>query len=197
MAKNSLEILVQEQKILNKIYVVRGEKVMLDKDLAVLFNVETKRLKETVKRNITRFPKDFMLQLSDKEWLNLRSQIATSSDKSWGGIRYNPMAFTEQGVTMLSCVLNSEIAINVNLQIVRVFVKMREYAMSNKEILLQLAKMEKETSVNSKDIENIFAVLKELLEKQIKPITPREPIGFKTQATKNNNPEMKSRNGKK
>ncbi len=176
MAKKELQALVAEQKILNKIYAIRGEKVMLDQDLAEMYSVETKQLKRQVKRNIDRFPKDFMFELTAKEFENLRSQIGTSS---WGGTRYMPMAFTEQGVAMLSSVLNSKTAIEVNIRIIRVFTRMREFALTHKEILLQLAKLEKEVKGNSKDIENIFMVLKELLEKEIKPTKPRNPIGFK------------------
>ena len=176
MAKKELQVLVAEQKILNKIYVIRAEKVMLDQDLADMYAVETKQLKRQVKRNIERFPKDFMFELTKKEFENLRSQIGTSS---WGGTRYIPMAFTEQGIAMLSSVLNSKTAIEVNIRIIRVFTKLREYALTHKEILLQLAKLEKEVNGNSKDIENIFMVLKELLEKQQKPNPPRNKIGFK------------------
>jgi hypothetical protein len=176
MAKKELQILVAEQKILNKIYVFRGEKVMLDNDLAEMYGVETKQLKRQVRRNKSRFPKDFMFELSTKEFENLRSQIGTSS---WGGTRYNPMAFTEQGIAMLSSILNSNTAIAVNIRIIRVFTKMREFALTNKEILLQLAKLEKEVKGNNNDIENIFIVLKELIEKQQKPLPPRNKIGFK------------------
>jgi ORF6N domain len=176
MTKKELQILVAEQKILNHIYVIRGQKVMLDKDLAEMYKVETKQLKRQVKRNVERFPKDFMFQLTTKEVENLRSQIGTSS---WGGTRYAPMAFTEQGVSMLSNVLNSKIAIEVNIRIIRVFTKLREYALTHKEILIQLAKLEKEVKGNSKDIENIFTVLKELIEKQTKPATQKSRIGFK------------------
>lgn len=182
MAKKELQVLVAEQKILNKIYVIRNEKIMLDKDLAEMYNVETKQLKRQVKRNKERFPKDFMFELNQKEFENLRSQIGTSS---WGGTRYMPMAFTEQGVAMLSSILNSKTAIEVNIRIIRVFTKPREYALTHKEILMQLAKLEKEvssisrnTEKNSKDIENIFTVLKELIEKDAKP-SPRNRIGFK------------------
>ena len=176
MAKKELQVLVAEQKILNKIYVFRGEKVMLDNDLAEMYGVQTKQLKRQVRRNKSRFPKDFMFELSTKEFENLRSQIGTSS---WGGTRYNPMAFTEQGIAMLSSILNSNTAIEVNIRIIRVFTKMREFALTNKEILLQLAKLEKEVKGNNNDIENIFIVLKELIEKQQKPSPPRNKIGFK------------------
>lgn len=175
MAKKELQVLVAEQKILNKIYAVRGERVMLDQDLAGMYGVETKQLKRQVKRNIDRFPKDFMFELTMKEFENLRSQIGASS---WGGTRYKPMAFTEQGVAMLSSVLSSKTAIEVNIRIIRVFTKMREFALTHKEILLQLARLEKEVKGNSKDIQNIFTVLKELIEKNSKPL-PRNKIGFK------------------
>jgi phage regulator Rha-like protein len=177
MVKKELQALVLEQKILNRIYVVRGEKIMLDRDLAELYGVETKRLKETVKRNIERFPKDFMFEMTDGEFKKWRENTAlNAADKQ--GLRYAPFCFTEQGVTMLSCILNSKTAIEVNLRVVRVFVKMREYALTHKEILLQLAKLEKEVKGNSKDIENIFMVMKELIEKHSTP-GPRSKIGFK------------------
>ncbi len=175
MAKKELQVLVAEQKILNKIYAIRGEKMMLDRDLAEMYGVETKQLKRQVKRNMDRFPKDFMFELTEKEFENLRSQIGTSR---WGGTRYMPMAFTEQGVAMLSSVLNSKTAIEVNIRIIRVFTKLREYALTHKDILIQLSKLEKEVKGNSKDIENIFIVLKELIEKHSTQ-TPRNKIGFK------------------
>jgi hypothetical protein len=159
--KDPLQDLVIEQKILNRIYFIRGEKVMLDQDLAEMYGVETKQLKRQVKRNTERFPKDFMFELTAKEFETLRSQIGTSS---WGGTRYMPKAFTEQGVAMLSSILNSKTAIEVNIRIIRVFTKMREYALTHKEILMLLGKLEKEVKGNSKDIENIFMVLKELIE---------------------------------
>ncbi|HMK04673.1 MAG TPA: ORF6N domain-containing protein [Ferruginibacter sp.] len=175
MAKKELQALVAEQKILNRIYVIRGQKVMMDEDLAEMYNVETKRLNEQVKRNIKRFPKDFMFSLTQKEFEILKSQNATSS---WGGRRKLPSAFTEQGVAMLSGILNSDTAIEVNIRIIRVLTRLREYTLTHKEILLQFARMEKEVKGNSKDIENIFMVLKELLAKESKP-TPRNKIGFK------------------
>ena len=117
-----------------------------------------------------------MFTLTEKEYENLKSQNATSS---WGGRRTLPNAFTEQGVAMLSSILNSDTAIEVNIRIIRVFTKLKEYALTHKEILVQLGKLEKEVKGNSKDIENIFIVLKELLEKQDKPNPPRNKIGFK------------------
>lgn len=175
MSKKELQVLVAEQKILNRIYVIRGQKVMIDEDLAEMYRVETRRLNEQVKRNIKRFPSDFMFTLTSKEYENLKSQNATSS---WGGRRKLPSAFTEQGVAMLSSILNSDVAIEVNIRIIRVFTKLREYALTHKEILVQLARLEKEVKGNSKDIENIFLVLKELIGKQSAP-PHRERIGFK------------------
>ena len=128
MAKKDLQALVAEQKILNRIFVVRRQKIMLDDDLAGMYQVETKRLNEQVKRNLKRFPKDFMFPLSKKEFENLKSQNATSS---WSGRRKLPNVFTEQGVAMLSSILNSDIAIEVNIRIIRVFTKLREYVLTN------------------------------------------------------------------
>lgn len=113
--------------------------------------------------------------LTEKEWQNLRSQFVTSS---WGGARYRPSVFTEMGVAMLSSILNSKTAIDVNIKIIRVFAKMREYALTNKEVLIQLSKLEKEVSMNRVDIDNIFIALKELIEKSHTPAT-RNKIGFK------------------
>lgn len=166
---------VAEQKILNKIYVIRGQKVMLDLDLAVMYGVETKQLKRQVKRNKIRFPKDFMFELTKKEHENLRCQFGTSS---WGGIRYAPMAFTEQGVAMLSSVLNSKTAIDVNIRIIRVFTKLREHAMTHKDILLFLAKLEKDVKRNNMDIQKIFLAMTKFVEDKTPP-PPRNRIGFR------------------
>jgi len=176
MAQKELSDLVKEQKILHRIYMIRGENVMLDKDLAEMYGVETKVFNQSVKRNKDRFPGDFMFRLTDKEYENLRSQIVTSS---WGGARYRPYAFTEQGVAMLSGVLNSQTAISVNISIIRVFTKLRKYALTHKEILLQLAALRKDVHENKRDVENIFLVLKELIEKQSTPGHRKSRIGFK------------------
>jgi len=162
-----------ERIIVNKIYLIRGLKVMLDRDLAELYGVETKVLKQAVRRNLERFPEDFMFELSSDELENLRSQIVTSS---WGGSRYLPMAFTEQGVAMLSSVLNSKQAIEVNTRIVRIFTKMREVLSSHKEILLKLDPLEKKVNKHDVDIQLIFRALKQLLNS---PTFPRKRIGFK------------------
>jgi len=147
---------------------------MLDEDLADLYQVETKRLNEQVKRNTERFPQDFMFQLTIEEYENLKSQTAASS---WGGRRKLPFAFTEQGVAMLSSVLNSDIAINVNIQVIRVFTKMREIILTNKDVLLKLEQLEKEVTKSKHDITLIFQALKQLLSK---PAEKRRMIGFKS-----------------
>ena len=151
---------------------MRGQKVMLDSDLAELYNVPTKRLNEQVKRNLERFPDDFMFQLSTVEFENLKSQNATSS---WGGKRKLPYAFTEYGVLMLSGVLKSPTAIQVNIRIMRVYTKLREMILTHKDILLKLEQMETQVLQNSEDIQMIFSALKQLLNPE-QP--PRRRIGF-------------------
>jgi hypothetical protein len=175
MAKRDAAGLLIEQKILNKILSLRGEKVILDRGLAIMYGIETKVFNQAVNRHLERFPKDFMFTLTKKEWENLRSQFVTSS---WGGSRYRPKVFTEQGIAMLSSILNSQIAIEINIHIIRVFTNLRKFAMTNKEILLQLAKLEKEVKGNSQDIDNIFLVLKGLIANQSTPHAARRRIGF-------------------
>ena len=173
MSKTGKELMIPDELVMNKIYIIRGKKVMLDEDLAELYQVETKRLNEQVRRNIDRFPDDFMFRLTKKELENLKSQFATSS---WGGRRKLPLAFTEQGVSMLSGVLNSETAIRVHIQIIRIFTRMREMIMTHKDILLQLEKIEKKLAGHDEDITLIFQYLKQLLNP---PQPPRRKIGFK------------------
>ena len=161
--------------VLDKICVVRGEKVMLDRDLAQLYNVETKVLKQVVRRNINRFPADFMFELSNEEFTILRSQIVTSS---WGGARYVPMAFTEQGVAMLSNVLSSKKAIQVNIQIVRVFTRMRRILADTLGLKLDIEEIKKKLENQDKNIELVFNYLDELIEKKDNPES-RKKIGYK------------------
>ncbi|MGN6339753.1 MAG: ORF6N domain-containing protein [Ginsengibacter sp.] len=146
---------------------------MVDRDLAEMYGVEVKRLNQAVKRNISRFPDDFMFQLSQDEFKNLKSQFVTSS---WGGIRKLPYAFTEQGVTMLSSVLNSETAIQVNIQIIRLFTKMKQLILDNRDLWMKIEKIEQHLLKNDEEIKTIFAYLKKLLIQENKP---RNPIGFK------------------
>lgn len=170
MAKSNTVVAVTDEKILSQIYHIRGYKVMLDQDLAALYQVPTKRLNEQVKRNMGRFPADFMFQLTEDEFENLRSQIATSS---WGGRRIAPYVFTEHGVLMLSSVLNSERAISANIRIMRIYTKMRKMALTNQDLLLKLEELEEQVGQNSKDIKMIFATLKAFFN------APRQPIGFR------------------
>lgn len=127
---------------MNKIYAIRGQKVMIDRDLAALYEVETRILKQAVRRNIDRFPKDFMFEMNKKEFENWRSHFVTS-DEDKQGLRHAPFCFTEQGVTMLACTLNSKRAIEMNIQIIRIFTRMKEMLLTHKDILLQLQKIEK------------------------------------------------------
>ncbi len=150
---------IPDELITNKIFVVREKKVILDRDLAELYDVETRRLNEQVKRNIDRFPADFMFQLTVEEFENLKSQFATSS---WGGRRKLPYAFTEQGVAMLSGVLNSKRAIKVNIQIMRVFTRMRKLLETHKAILKKLDELERKDIEHDKKIVLIFEYLKQL-----------------------------------
>jgi hypothetical protein len=168
--------LVPQELIENKILLIRGKKVMLDSDLALMYGVETKVLNQAVKRNSERFPEDFMFQLNKNETLNLKSQFVTSS---WGGIRKLPFVFTEQGVAMLSSVLNSKRAIAVNVQIIRTFVKLREMIVSNKELRIKIEEMEKKYD---KRFKIIFDTLRSFLENNKKE-KKKEPIGFKCKKT--------------
>lgn len=139
------------------IHIIRGTQVMLDSDLAALYQVETKRLNEAVKRNKERFPKQFMFQLSDDEYTHLRSQIATSSVASqYGGRRYNPFVFTEQGIAMLSAVLRSKIAIDVSIRIMVAFVKMRRFLINNQAFLSRLDQVELKQLETDRKLEQVF-----------------------------------------
>ena len=169
----SKEITIPDQTITSKIYLIREQKVMVDSDLAELYQVQTKLLKRQVRRNIERFPDDFMFELTKDEFDNLRSQFGTSR---WGGSRYIPMVFTEQGVAMLSSVINSSRAIAVNIRIIRVFTKIREMLTDNLNIKLEIEEIKKNLSNQNKNIEIVFQYLDELIEKKEKPITK---IGFK------------------
>jgi hypothetical protein len=160
------------QIIQNKIYEIRGQRVMLDFDLAELYETETKRLKEAVRRNLDRFPSDFMFEVDKKEWNILRTQFATSS---WGGTRYLPFAFTEQGVAMLASVLNSPKAIQINIQIVRAFILLRQYALGNAELNKKLEVFMLETNMQFNDI---YQALTELASKKQLEEKPRNKVGY-------------------
>jgi hypothetical protein len=169
--------LITEETISNKIYFIRGQKVMLDRDLALLYGIETKRLKEQVKRNRNRFPEDFMFELTKKEFENWRSQFATSNSEKMG-LRYAPMAFTEHGILMLSSVLNSDKAIQTNIQIMRIFTKVRQMLLDNTEIKVDILQIQKKLENHDKNIELVFSYLDELTEKKENQ-GERVKIGYK------------------
>jgi len=160
MAAKQLPIPVE--RIEKAIFLIRGHKVMLDADLAELYGVTTKRLNEQVRRNLSRFPADFMFQLDAREASALRSQFATSK-KGRGGRRYLPYVFTEQGVAMLSSVLNSERAIEVNIAIMRVFVRLREMMATHKELAFKLIELEERLEGHDEQIQNIFEAIRQLM----------------------------------
>lgn len=183
MSKRTKQILmVSDEVVVTRIHTVRGQKVMLDSDLASLYQVETRVLNQAVRRNLRRFPEDFMFSLTTEEWEILKSQRVTSS---WGGRRKLPFVFTEQGVAMLSSVLNSETAIDVNIQVIRVFTRMRELLSTHKELLLQLEKLRGTVSHNNRDIKVIFKLLKRMQEEEqnralLAQVPRKRPsIGFK------------------
>jgi phage regulator Rha-like protein len=165
--------IIPDEIIISKIYQFRNKKVMVDTDLAELYGVETRVLNQAVKRNLRRFPQDFMFQLNEKEFESLKSQKATAS---WGGRRTAPFVFTEHGVLMLSSVLNSDKAIDINVQIIRIFTKMREMLLTHKDILLQLEEMRKSIDDHEDRIDIIYNYLKKFIQDQK---TPRKEIGYK------------------
>lgn len=171
----SKKLSIPDEVVISKIYYIREQKVMLDSDLAELYQVETRRLNEQIKRNIERFPQDFMFRLTNEEWKNLKSQFATSR---WGGRRKEPYAFTEHGVLMLSSVLNSKKAIAVNIQIMRIFTKLREMLMNNLSLKLDIEDIKKKLSGQNKNIELVFSYLDELLYKK-ENTKPMQRIGYK------------------
>ncbi|MBP7407785.1 MAG: ORF6N domain-containing protein [Flavobacteriales bacterium] len=173
-----------DEFVMSRIHVIRGQKVMLDQDLAQLYAVETKVLKQQVKRNIDSFPEDFMFELTAGEFESLRSQIVTSNK---GGTRYAPLAFTEHGVLMLSSVLKNPRAREVNIQIMRLFVKMRELLLTHKDLLLELEKLRNTSKAHGGKIAVIFKYLKQMEQRQqetelLEEIRrkPRPVVGFKT-----------------
>lgn len=179
----SENIAINEENVISKIYLIRGKKVMLDRDLSEMYNVETRVLNQAVKRNKQRFPADFMFQMTQAELDEWKGQVPTT-DKERMGLRKLPNVFTEQGVAMLSSVLNSETAIEVNIQIIRIFTRIREMLTKHQDVLLKLEQLEKKmiqtdhrANKHEEDIQLIFNALKKLLES---PKEPREPIGYKS-----------------
>jgi len=178
------------KSIENRIYVIRGERVMLDFDLASLYEVETKVLNQAVKRNIMRFPEDFMFQLTSKEWEGIQSQIVATNNpnlksqivtSSWGGTRKMPYAFTEQGVAMLSGVLKSEKAINMNIAIMRVFVDVRKILLKQSSINEQLTEIKERIGEHDVQLNELYNAMENLVDEKIAQLKwkDREKIGFK------------------
>jgi len=181
MGGGLVSVVISEKTIEEKIFLVRGQQVMLDRDLAKLYEVMTSRLNEQVKRNIGRFPSDFMFQLTKEEMKFWMSQFAISKSEA-RGLRKLPYVFTEHGILMLSSVLNSQRAIDVNIAIMRVFVRMKkmfitqkDILITQKEILRKLAGLERKTNVNTEDIQAVFKLVDRLL---MPPVKPRRKIGF-------------------
>jgi hypothetical protein len=166
---------IPAEQIERAILLIRGQKVMLDADLGGLYGVTVGRLNEAVKRNRDRFPADFMFQLTDTEFANLKSQIAISS-YGWGGRRHPPYAFTEQGVAMLSSVLKSKRAVHVNIAIMRAFVKLREMLSAHTELRQKLAELERKLEGHDGQIRSLFEAIRQLMAPPPKP----KRIGFQT-----------------
>jgi phage regulator Rha-like protein len=174
--KNEIVLL---EEVITMIYWIRNEKVMLDRDLANLYGVETKVLKQAVKRNIERFPSDFMFVLNNQEFTNWRSQFVTSNSEKMG-LRYSPMVFTEQGVAMLSSVLNSKVAIQVNIQIIRAFVRLRHEILNFDKIQARIDKMEREINGQLSEHQDKIQLILEAIKQLIAPaVEERRQIGYK------------------
>ncbi len=174
MTEKKTDLVITDERIINQIYLIRGEKVMLDSDLAELFGVETKQLKRQVARNINRFPSNFMFELTKAEYDSLRSQFGAL--KRGQHPKYLPYVFTEHGVLMLANVLKSERAIHMSVRIIEVFVKMRELALTHKEILVKLQQIENKVTKHDEELEMLFKAVKGLL---TEPKKKRVKIGYK------------------
>ncbi len=167
--------LVPVEIIQNKIFLIRGHKVMFDSDLAELYGVLTKQLTRQVRRNIERFPDDFLIKLTREELNNLKCQFGASS---WGGARKLPLVFTEQGIAMLSGVLHSSRAVQVNIQIMRTFTKLREMMLSHKDLARKIEDLERKFMGHDQQIVSVFKAIKQLLKQKKEPSRPKVPIGF-------------------
>jgi hypothetical protein len=176
-------VIVADPVVSGKIHLVRSRRVMLDSDLAALYQVETKAFNQAVKRNADRFPEDFMFRLTAEEARGIRGRILTDEEilrsqivtSSWGGRRYEPLVFTEQGIAMLSSVLNSKRAIQVNITIMRAFVRLREIAATHKELLHKMAELEQRYDQNFRAV---FDAIRELMAEKVKPVPAKRRIGF-------------------
>lgn len=179
LGNNQMASVIPDEIVVSKIYLIRNHRVMIDSDLAELYGVETKRLNEQVKRNLERFPEDFMFQLTKCEFESLKSQIATTR---WGGRRTLPYAFTEHGVLMLSSVLNSKQAININIQIMRVYTRIRNMLSTNQELLDKFNQLETKIANQDQKIMLIMEYIKQFEESKRQELEQqnRRRIGFKT-----------------
>jgi hypothetical protein len=172
------KIKISDDIVMNKIYYIRDQKVMLDFDLAELYAVENRALKQAIKRNYRRFPEDFMFQLTKDEW----QELITICDKFPQNLKHSPvtpLAFTEQGVTMLSCILNSEHAIHINIQIIRVFTRIRQIILDNSALRLEIEKIKSKLDKHDKNMQVVFHYLDELMSQKAAP-APRKRIGYKS-----------------
>ncbi len=174
--KKNDQVIHPDEIVMSKIYLIRKQKVMIDRDLAELYGVETKVLKQAVRRNLNRFPNDFMFEMTRKELENWRSQFVTSNLESKMSLRYAPFCFTEHGVLMLSSVLNSQSAIQVNIQIMRIYTRLREMLYSHKDILLKMEEMNKRIGKQDKNIQLVFDYLNQFIHENDKS---RKLIGFR------------------
>jgi hypothetical protein len=182
MEKKENVLIIPDEIVMNKIYIIRGHKVMIDRDIAELYDVETKALKQAVKRNIDIFPGHFMFEMTEDEFQNWRSQFVTSNaDKM--GLRYRPFCFTEHGVLQSAKVLKSSRAKQMSIRIIEVFIKMREMLLDNTELRLAIEKLERATENNKKNIELVFQYIDELTEKKENP-KQRIQIGYKIKKKK-------------
>lgn len=180
MRKTEHKIMIPDETVISKIYLIRGKKVILDRDIAEFYGVETRRLKEQVRRNIERFPEDFMMEFTKEELEDFRKQFG-NTNKEIMGLRIAPFAFTEHGILMLASVLNTERAIQVNIQLVRIFNKMREMLMNHKELFTELENIKRQISEHGNKFVIIFEYLKQFEQAKIQEyeFKNRKPIGFK------------------
>jgi len=180
MSKTKNQIMIPDETVISKIYLIRGKKVILDRNLAEFYGIETRRLKEQVRRNIERFPEDFMVEFTKEELEDFRQQFGNTS-KEIMGLRIAPFAFTEHGILMLASVLNTERAIQVNIQLVRIFNKMREMLMTHKELFLELEQIKHQLTDHDNKFILIFEYLKQFEESKQQQLEQanRKKIGFK------------------
>lgn len=173
------KVALPDEVVISKIYEIRGQKVMIDRDLAELYGVATRRLKEQVRRNKDRFPADFMFEMNDEEFTEWRN-VAPITEQDKQGLRYAPFCFTEHGVLMLSSVLNSRQAIQINIQIMRIYTKMKQMLITHQDLLIKVNELESKVSNHDITIRQVFAYLEQFINQS----EPRKPIGFRSRNRK-------------